>query len=117
MDQMKKLLSYAALLPSGIPDPQAPAKLQRELEELRLALEANNLGDALTEAADVAYYAAKVMDWAARQVNLDVHGLLAVACAKYHLRAQPGNPKNHSLERAACLLEACRWWDDAQANR
>lgn len=106
MDDLIFLLEYAARLPSGLPDSRAIDKLLRERDELLDALAEEDQVGALAEAADVAYYAAKVLDWAARQVGISVPALLRVACAKYRLRAQPGNPKNDAAERAACLQAA-----------
>ena len=64
---------------------------------------------ALTELADVAYYAAKHLDWASYQVSVmlgravTAQDALRLAVAKYLLRAAPGNPKDDEAERAACL--------------
>lgn len=57
----------------------------------------------LTEVADVAYYAAKVIHYAASVASVSVDTALRLAVAKYELRAQPGNPKNDYEERAACM--------------
>ncbi|RJQ32808.1 MAG: hypothetical protein C4589_00305 [Peptococcaceae bacterium] len=100
------ILNLAAKLPSGLNDALAAEKLIAERQELIDALAANDQAGALTEAADAAYYAAKHLDWVARQVGLTVEEILALAIAKYSLRARPGNPKSDAEERQAVLAIA-----------
>lgn len=100
---LNEILSLAAQLPSGLNDPAAADKLLAERDELIQALRTDDYAGALTEAADAAYYAAKHLDWVARQLGLSVDDVLRLALAKYSLRAQPGNPKDDAAERAACL--------------
>lgn len=100
---LNEILSLAAQLPSGLNDPAAADKLLAERDELIQALRAGDYAGALTEAADAAYYAAKHLDWVARQLELSVDDVLRLALAKYSLRAQPGNPKDDAAERSACL--------------
>lgn len=97
------ILALAAQLPSGLNDPRSAKKLVAERDEFEMALEEGDFDGALTEAADAAYYAAKHLDWVARQVDLSVDDVLAVAVAKYSLRARPGNPKDGEAERQACV--------------
>ncbi len=97
---LHKILELAAKLPSGIPDPDADYKLAVEMNEL---LAAEDFDAMLTEVADVAYYAAKVIHHAASVASVSVDTALRLAVAKYELRARPGNPKNDNEERAACM--------------
>ena len=97
---LHKILELAAQLPSGIPDPDAHYKLVVETNEL---LATEDYDAVLTEVADVAYYAAKVIHYAASVASVSVDTALRLAVAKYELRAQPGNPKNDCEERAACM--------------
>ena len=97
------ILSLAAKLPSGLNDARSAIKLLDEQDELIEALKKGDRVGALTEAADAAYYAAKHLEWVSRQVGLSVDGVLALAVAKYSLRAAPGNPKNDEVERQAVL--------------
>lgn len=100
---LNTILSLAAQLPSGLNDPRAAEKLLGERQELVDALSAGDYVGALTEGADAVYYAAKHLDWTARQLGVSVETMVALAEAKYSLRAQPGNPKDDGAERAACL--------------
>lgn len=98
-----EILALAARLPAGLPDPAALFKLHREEEELLTAIADHDHTGALTEIADMAYYAIKVIHLAASWLDLDVDTALQLAVAKYALRARPGNPKDDGAERAACL--------------
>lgn len=95
--KINTLLNLAAQLPTGLHDPQALDKLEREFEELKAAAQAgDHLGTAM-EAGDVAYYAIKAeangllnknqrdhfIRHAAGFVDLDAETLLACAIAKY----------------------------------
>lgn len=97
---LHKILELAAKLPSGIPDPGAHYKIVVEMNEL---LAAKDYYAVLTEVADVAYYAAKAIHYAASVASVSVDTALRLAVAKYELRARPGNPKNDNEERAACM--------------
>ena len=100
--QIESILALAEKLPSGLPDAQAPAKLLAEMKELAEAIEAEDHDGALTEVADVVYYAVKTIALAADLASIARTEAFAVALAKYSLRAAPGNPKNDAAERAAC---------------
>ena len=82
-------------------DPHAVDKLAHEMQELTEALADDDEIGAVLEAADVAYYACKAVQYAASLVNLSVAEVLDAAHAKYTLRARPGNPKDDTAERAA----------------
>lgn len=97
-----EILALAAKLPAGLPDPDALKKLTREMDEFNEAIEANDTDGALTEAADIGYYVAKLLDYVAGLLSLDADTVLLLAVAKYTLRARPGNPKDDAAERAAC---------------
>lgn len=101
---MEAILELANRLPAGLPDDKAPAKLVREWQELLEALDSDDHTGALTELADVVYYAAKSIHAAAFRCGVDIETAFAVAEAKYSLRAQPGNPKNDTAERAAVAV-------------
>ncbi len=102
MTTISDIINLAAKLPSGLNDPRSAEKLVAERDELMDALEAGDYIGALTEGADAVYYAAKHIQLVAGLLGIDIDILLAVAEAKYRLRAQPGNPKNDAAERAAC---------------
>lgn len=100
------VLELAAKLPAGLPDEKAITKLAKEYQELQQTLISDDDDDevgALTEVADVVYYACKVIHLAASQAGLTTDQAFAMALAKYALRARPGNPKDDNAERAACL--------------
>lgn len=99
---IEDILNLAARLPSGLNDPMAAEKMIAERLELIEAIAADDYIGALTEGADAVYYAAKHLDWTARQLGVSVEVLFAIAEAKYGLRARPGNPKDDQAERAAC---------------
>ena len=105
---VRAILDLAAQLPSGLNDPRSAEKMLAERDELVEALGADDYVGALTEGADAVYYAAKHLDWVARQLGVTVDVLFAVAEAKYGLRARPGNPKDDTAERAACAACAAR---------
>lgn len=98
-----RILEYAAKLPSGVLDPKAAEKLLAERDELVAALSEGDYEGALTEGADAAYYAAKHLYFVAHQLGVNIVDLVTLAEAKYALRAQPGNPKDDAVERAACV--------------
>lgn len=100
--QIESILDLAGKLPSGRIDSQAPNKLLGEIEELEEALAENDIDGALTEIADVVYYAAKVIALASDLAGIARTEAFAVAQAKYRLRARDGNPKDDAAERAAC---------------
>lgn len=97
---LHKILELAAQLPSGIPDPGAHYKLVVEVNELSAAADYDAI---LTEVADVVYYAAKAIHYAASVASVSVDTALRLAVAKYELRARPGSPKDDANERAACM--------------
>lgn len=101
--EISQILALAAKLRTGLNDSQAPDKLLAEKHELIAEIEAGNHIAALTEAADIAYFAIKSMEWAATQCGIDIDTLLRLAIAKYSLRASPGNPKNKTAEEMACV--------------
>jgi len=103
-----KILEYAAQLPSGVLDPKAADKLVAEREELVAALSEGDYEGALTEGADAAYYAAKHLHWVAHQLGVTIPDLVALAEAKYALRARPGNPKDDGAERTAVSAEMAK---------
>ena len=107
-----QIISLAEKLPSGIPDPDAPEKLVAEMCELADAISAADLEGALTEAADIGYYAVKCLHLAVYRINdmsgsggLTPEGVLSLTVAKYVLRARPGNPKDDGAERKAVWRE------------
>ncbi len=113
--KIEALLNLANQLPTGLYDPQALQKMEREREELEeAALTGDRLGT-IMEAGDCVYYAAKayfngmlgevklydiVGDWA-MLVELPLDVLLDCAIAKFALRAVPGNSKDDAAEREA----------------
>ena len=99
----EKILKHAAELPSGVLDPRSADKLVAERDEFVAALSEGDYEGALTEGADAAYYAAKHLYFVAHRLGISIADLVALAEAKYALRAQPGNPKNDAAERAACV--------------
>lgn len=104
MTDISTILGLAARLPSGLNDPKAADKLLAERQELVEALAAGDKIAAALEGADAVYYAAKHLDWCARQLGLSIETLFALAEAKYGLRAQPGNPKDDAAEREAAMI-------------
>lgn len=106
MTTLDNIISLAAKLPSGLNDPRSAEKLLAERGELMDALDAGDYIGALTEGADAVYYAAKHLDLVAGLLGISLDALIAVAEAKYSLRAQPGNPKDDAAERLACAEAA-----------
>lgn len=102
MEQIKRLIDFSRRLPTGAHDPRAPEKLAREWEELKAELSTDRLA-ALTELADVVYYAAKTVYTAAALCGVTVEAAFAAALAKYEQRARPGNPKDFKVERIAVI--------------
>lgn len=103
-NRVGEVLMLAEKLPAGLNDPRSVEKLMAERQELLDALADGDYAGALTEGADAVYYAAKHLDWVARQLEVTVDQLFGLAFAKYDLRARPGNPKDDAAEREACLL-------------
>jgi hypothetical protein len=106
---LNDILALAAKLPSGLNDAVAADKLLVERGEFVFALNVKrDYPGALTEAADAAYYAAKHLDWVARQLSafsgeeVTVADVLRLAVVKYNLRARAGNPKDDEVEREVC---------------
>jgi len=99
LDNIEKLLSIAAMLPSGLNDPKSAQKLMDERIELLDAIGEGDYIGALTEGADAAYYAVKYLDWVAHQLEVSIDQLFDAAIAKYALRSKPGNHKNDVAER------------------
>jgi len=124
---IEKLKTLAAQLPSGLNDPRAPEKLEREWGELLEAMIEDDTLGAILEAGDVAYYAVKawatglagererdrVIAAAARVVRLTPAAVLTFAIAKFSLRARPGNPKDDIAERAAVIRAFADFAGDA----
>ena len=100
--QINTLAAIAGDHPTGLHDPRALDKLERELEELKEAALAGLHLEAAMEASDVAYYAIKAeasglidksqrdsfISNAAGFVDLNAETLLDCAIAKYALRAR-----------------------------
>jgi len=101
MDPINQILSIAANLRTGLNDGMAPAKLLDEKAELLEALSKGDDVEALTEAADITYFAIKSIDWASKQIGVEIETLLAVTVAKYQSRMLFGKDKD--LEAKACL--------------
>lgn len=109
------LTDIAKELPTGLTDPKALEKLDREWDELWDELEdrGNISVEAVMEAGDVTYYSIKAFEnklftdkdrnlniqIASDLVGLSTDGLLYCAIAKMILRANTGNPKNHQKEK------------------
>lgn len=106
MTTISDIINLAAKLPSGLNDPRSAEKLLAERDELMDALHDGDYIGALTEGADAVYYAAKHLDLVAGLLGISLDALMAVAEAKYSLRAQPGNPKSDAAERLACVAAA-----------
>lgn len=100
---IEDLIGLAAQLPSGLNDHESPGKLYDELLELMDMITKGDLLGARLEAADVAYYCAKVIDYVSNLVILTPGQVMSAAQAKYALRAQHGNPKDDAVEREALL--------------
>lgn len=100
---IKEILKLAAKLPAGLPDPKAADKLIAERAEFRQAIKDGDSLGALTELADIVYYACKAIDAGATEAGVTLEMAFAICEAKYKLRAQPGNPKNDKAEREAVL--------------
>lgn len=106
---LNDIVDLARELPSGLDDPMAFSKLIVEREEFHAALSIGDALGALTEATDAVYYAAKYLHQVATDVSalmeydVTIDDLIRMTCAKYELRARPGNPKDDSAERIAVL--------------
>lgn len=119
---INQVLSLAAQLPSGLPDPKAADKLLKERDEFRQAMASGDQVGALTELADRVYYACKEIHAAASESGLTVEQAFAVCTAKYELRARLGNPKNDAEEREAVAAvvkpqETEFAWNNGMRNR
>jgi len=96
-----EVLDVAGKGPTGLPDFEAVQKLQDEMAELQQAIEIGDDTGAYLEAADMAYYAAKTIDLAARKVGLKPKQLLGLAVKKYTLRfVENEGQKDDKAERA-----------------
>jgi hypothetical protein len=114
-EKIEALKALAEQLPTGLYDPKALDKMEREMEEAKEAVMAGDMLGAVMEGGDIAYYAIKAessgicdesqrdkfIEYAAGFVGLVPTLLLDCAIAKYALRARPGNPKDDERERAA----------------
>lgn len=115
-----RLLGLAALLPTGLKDPQAGTKYGQEWVELVAMLSARDQVGALLEAGDCAYYLVKawhngLLTEREREIrlrdvadllhhhnlNFSAADILRAAIVKYDLRAAPGSPKDDRAERRA----------------
>jgi hypothetical protein len=114
---MGEIQRLAEKLPTGIEDHKALKKLKEELNEISEELQKGDWVAAVMEVGDVTYYCAKatapqnglLKPWkaylyvryamfkAGGRINLKM--VYKVAINKYTMRSQPGNPKNHALER------------------
>ena len=121
--RVMRVLAWASALPIPLPDPKAARKLAAELVEFDEAMRGADYLGAVTELADVVYYAVKIIyaiittpemvnalvhqmqiiEQRAEQLGLSVEQAFDVCDAKYSLRAAPGNPKDDAAERAAVL--------------
>ena len=101
--EISQILALAAKLRTGLNDSQAPEKLLAEKYELQAEIIKGDSVAALTEAADISYFAIKSMEWAATQCGIDIDTLLRLTIAKYSLRAVPGNPKDKEVEAAEVI--------------
>jgi len=113
----------AEQLPTGLRDPRAVAKMQRERVELAEHAAQNDRVGAILEAADVCYYAAKAVAngllsysdavdavlEAADAAGVDWSVAAMAATEKYYLRARPGNLRDDAAERAAVERLLSRW--------
>lgn len=109
---INQLYRLAEQLPTGGADPRALEKLHAEQRELA---EETDPAERALEAADCCYYAAKAVEngllsvvdaeqelhRVAQVTGLAPETVIAVALAKYRLRARPGNPKDRAAETAA----------------
>lgn len=118
-DFCQVFINLAKRLPTGLVDPRAEEKFEREMVELQAAIAADDKIGALLEAGDCIYYACKIygnsdeealdLENALRRCQrvadllpqVAVQQLVIVGLIKYSLRARPGNPKNDVEERAA----------------
>lgn len=126
-DFCQQFIKLAQRLPTGLVDPRAEEKFERELVELQAAIAADDKIGALLEAGDCIYYACKIYansDEEALDIEnalgrcqrvadllpqVAVQQLVIVGLIKYNLRARPGNPKNDAEERAAVAPLLAGW--------
>lgn len=126
-DFCQQFINLAQLLPTGLVDPRAEEKFERELVELQAAIAADDKIGALLEAGDCIYYACKIYansDEEALDIEnalgrcqrvadllpqVAVQQLVIVGLIKYNMRARPGNPKNDAEERAAVARLLAGW--------
>lgn len=115
----QQFIKLAQRLPTGLVDPRAEEKFERELVELQAAIADDDKIGALLEAGDCIYYACKIYGNSKEEAldlenalgrcqrvsdllpQVAVQQLVIVGLIKYNLRARPGNPKNDVEERAA----------------
>ena len=97
------ILALAAKIPPGLPDDGAVEGLLIAMQNLDESLGAvedgfSTLDGVFTEIADVVYFAAKAMQYAAYRGGIDVATALEMTQAKYQLRARPGFPEDPKSE-------------------
>ena len=122
----QQFIKLAQRLPTGLVDPRAEEKFERELVELQAAIADDDKIGALLEAGDCIYYACKIYGNSKEELDLEnalgrcqrvsdllpqvaVQQLVIVGLIKYNLRARPGNPKNDVEERAAVARLLAGW--------
>lgn len=123
----QQFIKLAQRLPTGLVDPRAEEKFERELVELQAAIADDDKIGALLEAGDCIYYACKIYGNSEEEAldlenalgrcqrvsdllpQVAVQQLVIVGLIKYNLRARPGNPKNDVEERAAVARLLAGW--------
>lgn len=123
----QQFIKLAQRLPTGLVDPRAEEKFERELVELQAAIADDDKIGALLEAGDCIYYACKIYGNSKEEAldlenalgrcqrvsdllpQVAVQQLVIVGLIKYNLRARPGNPKNDVEERAAVARLLAGW--------
>ncbi len=123
----QQFINLARRLPTGLVDPRAEEKFERELVELQAAIADDDEIGALLEAGDCIYYACKIYGNSKEEAldlenalgrcqrvsdllpQVAVQQLVIVGLIKYNLRARPGNPKNDVEERAAVARLLAGW--------
>ena len=123
----QQFIKLAQRLPTGLVDPRAEEKFERELVELQAAIADDDKIGALLEAGDFIYYACKIYGNSKEEAldlenalgrcqrvsdllpQVAVQQLVIVGLIKYNLRARPGNPKNDVEERAAVARLLAGW--------
>ena len=123
----QQFIKLAQRLPTGLVDPRAEEKFERELVELQAAIADDDKIGALLEAGDCIYYACKIYGNSKEEAldlenalgrcqrvsdllpQVAVQQLVIVGLIKYNMRARPGNPKNDAEERAAVARLLAGW--------